>query len=143
MGIIKVLAAALVLVVLHGYATATEHSLTPEKVEEQKFVGTWKGYQGRWGRWNREATYTFWMEQNRLLGKSKYFNAQFTTTAEGILSDISVIGDTIQFLVMYKGGRPAGTKARYKLELKDSMLEGAGHNIDHGIDFDVSLKKVE
>ncbi len=138
MRVTNVLSAALVLVILHGYATAKEHSSPREKVEEQKFVGTWKGYQGRYGQRNVEATYKFWIEQNQLLGKFQYLNLRRHDFAKGTLSELTVRGNTIMFLVTTKRGR-----SRYELELKDSLLEGTGHQIDRGRDFDVSLKKVE
>ncbi len=138
----NVLSAALVLVILHGYATAKEHSSTPDKGEMQKFVGTWNGYQGRRG--NVVATYKFWIEGNGLSGKSQYQNVRYHITAKGVLSEISVSGKTIQFLITYQGGRVPGTRARAKLELKGSKLEGTYHNIDRGTgDRDIFLEKVE
>ncbi len=130
---ITVFFVAFMLMLVSGRALAAE--------DLQQFVGTWKGYQGRRG--NVIATYTFWMEENRLVGKSQYVNLRHQTSAKSILGEISVSGNAIQFLVTYKGGRFPGTKARYKFELKDSTLEGTGYNIDRDKEFEVSLKKIE
>ncbi len=130
---ITVFFVAFMLMLVSGRALAAE--------DLQQFVGTWKGYQGRRG--NVIATYTFWMEENRLVGKSQYVNLRHQTSAKSILGEISVSGNAIQFLVTYKGGRFPGTKARYKFELKDSTLEGTGYNIDRDKEFEVSLKKTE
>ena len=130
---ITVFFVAFMLMLVSGRALAAE--------DLQQFVGTWKGYQGRRG--NVIATYTFWMEENRLVGKSQYVNLRHQTSAKGILGEISVSGNAIQFLVTYKGGRFPGTKARYKFELKDSTLEGTGYNINRDKEFEVSLKKTE
>ncbi len=130
---ITVFFVAFMLMLVSGRALAAE--------DLQQFVGTWKGYQGRRG--NVIATYTFWMEENRLVGKSQYVNLRHQTSAKSILGEISVSGNAIQFLVTYKGGRFPGTKARYKFELKDSTLEGTGYNINRDKEFEVSLKKTE
>ncbi len=132
---ITVFFVAFMLMLVSGRALAAE--------DLQQFVGTWKGYQGRLGRSNVEATYTFWIEKNRLLGKSQYQDVVHQTSGHGVLSDIRVSGATLQFIVTYKGGRFPDTRARYKLELSNSRLEGTGYNIDRGVDFDVSLKKAE
>ncbi len=125
---ITIFIATFVLVVVSGYAFTAEES--PDKGEMQKFVGTWKGYQGRRG--NVVATYKFWIEGNGLSGKSQYQNIRYHITAKGVLSEIRVSGKTIQFLVTYQGGRVPGTRARHKLELEGSKLEGTYHNIDRG-----------
>ncbi len=130
---ITVFFVAFMLMLVSGRALAAE--------DLQQFVGTWKGYQGMRG--NVLATYTFWMEENRLAGKSQYENIRHQTSAKGILGEISVSGGTLQFLVTYKGGRFPGTRARYKLELRKSRLEGMGYNINRDHEFEVSLKKTE
>lgn len=116
-----------------GYAIASDESTPPEKADLEKFVGTWKGYQGRRG--NVIATYKFWIENGRLVGESNYINVKHQTSAKGELSDISVSGDKIQFIVTYKGGRAPGKRVAFTLKLKDSTLDGTPRPI--------SLEKVE
>ena len=137
---IPVFSAICVLLFVSG-AIAQQRSSFPQKGELQKFVGTWKGYQGRRG--TVVATYKFWIEGNGLSGKAQYQNVRHLTSAKGVLSEISVSGKTIQFLITYQGGRVPGTRARAKLELKGSKLEGTYHNIDLGVDRDIFLEKVE
>lgn len=130
--------AVVVLAIGSGYAIAADESSSTAKGELQKFVGTWKGYQGR----NVEATYTFWMEQNSLLGKVKYFKPKKQTYTEGEVSKINPSGDTLEFVIKDEDGREAAVK----LELKGSTLEGTGTKVGTEramANFRVTLKKSE
>jgi hypothetical protein len=130
--------AVCVLGVGSGYAIAADESPSATKGEIQKLVGTWKGSQGK----NTEATYTFWIEQDRLLGKVKYFQVGRQTYSKVVLSKINLSGNTLEFVVTYQTGRTG----IYKLELEGSTLKGRARNPDvqHRIkEFGVSLKKVD
>jgi hypothetical protein len=115
---------------------AADESPAATKGEIQKRVGTWKGLEGK----NREATYTFWTEQNRLLGQVEYFNVAKKAYTKGELSKINLSGNTLEFVVAYGDG----TTAVYKVELEGSTLKGRGEKTDVERlmqKFRVSLKK--
>lgn len=139
----RVLWAVLVLVVGGGHAIAADESPSTDRAQMQKLVGTWKGTQGQV---RVDATYTFWIEQGRLFGKSEYHNLKKQEYLKGALSEISVSGDKVRFVVEYSGGEIAGSKGIYELTLKGSLLKGRGRNIDDPDrirEFGVKLKRVE
>ncbi|MEE8282555.1 MAG: hypothetical protein V3R47_03450 [candidate division NC10 bacterium] len=133
---ITVFLAVVMLAVGSGYAIAADESPSATKGEIQKLVGTWKGVHGK----NVEATYTFWMEQNRLLGKAKYFNIGKQLYTKGELSKINLNGNTLEFVVTYE----QGLTGVFKLKLKGSRLKGRANKTDQAgrmREFGVSLKK--
>lgn len=135
---ITVCLAVVMLAIGSGYAIAADESPSAAKGDIQKFVGTWKGYQGR----NVEATYTFWVEQNSLLGKVKFHKPMKGTYTEGEVSKINPSGNTLEFVFTDENGRSAAVK----LELNGSTLEGTGTKIgaERAMEnFRVTLKKSE
>ena len=121
---ITVLFAVFALAVGSGYAIAADDSASAAKSDIQKLVGTWKGFQG--AQRNAEATYTFWIEEGRLLGRSEYLNTKKQERKKGVLNKINLSGDKLEFVVEYSDG----TTGIYELTLEGSTLKGRARKPD-------------
>lgn len=107
----------------------------------ESFFSECKGNQrGKSGGIGVEVTYRFKSAADgTYTGSAEYWNTSNNRTFEGVLKDIVITPDKVNFLVTYTGGVANGDTAKIALERTGNALRGSGENKTRGATFDINL----